>query len=203
MMISNALVVKSRSDWIVDSGATCHMCNDSGVFSELKQSSGDKVALGNGSSLDVTGEGKVELDMLLDDGTRRGCSLMKVLYVPELAYNLVSVARATEAGKDVQFDDFSCKFQNESGETIALGKRHGSLYFLELAKPQESVSVAQSSKENKERLWHRRFGHLNEQSMQKLVKRQLVNRLDYDVSRELGICEACIGGKPVSSQARE
>ena len=121
------------------------------------------------------------MDMLLNDGTQRSCSLTKVLYVPELAYNLVSVARATEAGKDVQFDDSSCEFHNESGETIALGKRHWSLYYLEFAgKPQESVSVARNSKVNKERLWHRRFGHLNEQSMQKLVRKQLVNRFDYD-----------------------
>ena len=60
-------------------------------------------------------------------------------------------------------------------------------------KSQESVNVAQV--ENNERLWHRRFGHLNEQSMQKLVKKQLVNRLNYDTSGEIGICEACIGGK--------
>ena len=53
--------------------------------------------------------------------------------------------------------------------------------------------VAQS--ENKERLWHRRFGHLNEQSMQKLVKKELVDQLDYKASGDFGVCEACIGGK--------
>ena len=37
-MIHNALVAaKSRHDWIVDSGATSHMCNDQSVFTELKQ----------------------------------------------------------------------------------------------------------------------------------------------------------------------
>ena len=46
MIISNALVARSRSDWIVDSGATSHMCNDRSMFTQLKQlSSGDKVAL--------------------------------------------------------------------------------------------------------------------------------------------------------------
>ena len=46
-----------------------------------------------------------------------------------------------------------------------------------------------------ERLWHRRFGHLNEQSLQKLAKKELVNRLDYDISSRVGVCEPCIGGK--------
>ena len=48
---------------------------------------------------------------------------------------------------------------------------------------------------NNERLWHRQFGHLNEQSMQKLVKKELVNQFDHNTSGEIGVCEACIGGK--------
>ena len=40
------------------------------------------------STLEVAGEGTVDMDMLLDDETR-SCMLKKVLYVPMLAYNLV------------------------------------------------------------------------------------------------------------------
>ena len=49
--------------------------------------------------------------------------------------------------------------------------------------------------ENKERLWHRRFGHLNEMSFQKLVKKNLVSRLDYNTSEKIGTCESCTKGK--------
>ena len=90
MVISNALVARSRNDWIVDSGATSHMCNECSMFTEYKQlGSEDKVTLGDRRTLKVAGEGTV--DMLLDDGTRRSCALKKVLYVPKLAYNLVSL----------------------------------------------------------------------------------------------------------------
>ena len=195
MMISNALVARSRNDWIVDSGATSHMCNDRSMFTELRElGSGDKVTLGDGSTLDVTGEGTVDMDMLLSDGIRRKCTLKKVLYVPKLAYNLISVVRASDAEKTVHFDDSSCEFRNEKDEIIAIGAREGSLYHLRYAnKSQEGASVAQC--ESKERLWHRRFGHLNEQSMKTLVKKDLVSQLDYDTSKNIGICEACIGGK--------
>ena len=37
MLISHALMAKSRNDWIVDSGATCHMCNDQSMFTEMTQ----------------------------------------------------------------------------------------------------------------------------------------------------------------------
>ena len=195
MLTTNALVAKSRNEWIVDSGATSHMCNNSSMFTELSQlGSKEKVTLGDGTSLDVAGEGTVEMHMLLSDGSKRGCALKKVLYVPALAYNLVSISRAAEAGKFVCFNDSGCEFLNEASETIALGVRQGSLYYLKFAvKSQEGVYVARIK--NKERLWHRRFGHLNEQSMQKLVRQGLVDRLDYNTSGEIGICEACIGGK--------
>ena len=195
MLIGNALVASSRNDWIVDSGATSHMCNNRSMFVQLNElGPSEKVTLGDGSSLDVAGKGTVDMDMLLRDGSRRGCALKKVLYVPELAYNLVSVSRAAEAGKSVNFHDLGCEFLNEADETVALSVRQGSLYYLKFAmKSHEGVYVAQA--ENKERLWHRRFGHLNEQSMQKLVRKGLVNQLDYNTSGEIGICEACIGGK--------
>ena len=90
------------------------------------------MSLGDGSSLDVTGQGTVEMDMLLADGIRRECALKNVLYVPKLAYNLVSVSRAAEAGRMAHFDDSSCEFQNESGKSVALGNRHGSLYYLQM-----------------------------------------------------------------------
>ena len=70
------------------------------------------------------------MDMLLNDEVRRGCVLKKVLYIPELAYNLVSVSRAAEAGKTVHFDDSGCEFRNERGEGIALGVWQGTLYYL-------------------------------------------------------------------------
>ena len=197
MLIDNALVAKSRDDWIIDSGASSHMCNDQSMFTVLRQTT-EKVTLGDGSTLAVTGQGTVCLDMLLADGTKKECLLRKVLYVPELAYNLVSVSRATEAGKTVHFDDDDCEFRNDTDEVIALGVRDGSLYYLKFVrKSQNETNVAQVR--DKKRLWHRRFGHLNEQSMQKLVKEQLVNHLDYDTSGEVGVCEACIAGKQCKS----
>ena len=52
---------------------------------------------------------------------------------------------------------------------------------------------------NKQKLWHGRFGHLNEQNMPKLVREQLANYFDYDITGEVGVCEACIGGKQCKS----
>ena len=199
MLVSNALLAKSRNDWIIDSGATSHMCNDRSMFTELnEQGPSEEVTLGDGSSLEVAGEGTVHIDMVLSDGSKRGCALRKVLYVPKLAYNLISVSRSAQSGKSVSFDDSGCEFVNQAGETTAVGARQGCLYYLKYARrPRQAVHVARDS--NKERLWHRRFGHLNEQCMRKLMKEELVHHLDYNVSGEIGVCEACIGGKQCKS----
>ena len=107
MLVGNALVAaKSRHDWIGDLGATSHMCNDQSVFTELKQlDKNQEVTLGDGSTLIVTGEGTVDMNMVLKEAITRECTLKKVLYVPKLAYNLVSVPRAVDAKKTVHFND--------------------------------------------------------------------------------------------------
>ena len=49
-------------------------------------------------------------------------------------------------------------------------------------------------KGSKERLWHHRYGHRGEQSLQKLAGKRFVNSFDYDISKDIGFCEACISG---------
>ena len=51
----------------------------------------------------------------------------------------------------------------------------------------------------KEKLWHRRFDHLNKQSLEKLAKKGLIDNFDYNTSNELGFCKACVGGKQCRS----
>ena len=81
--------------WIVDSGATSHMCRDKKSFSALYQSEDPvDVVLGDGRTLSAVGRGNVELDMVLPNGKVKSCTLYDVLYVPDLSYNLVSVRKS-------------------------------------------------------------------------------------------------------------
>ena len=52
-----------------------------------------------------------------------------------------------------------------------------------------------SSSDTKEEIWHRRFGHLGMKNLQKLATDQLINGLDYDVTKEIKFCEPCVDGK--------
>ena len=78
MVMTHALVTSSQSrcDWIVDSGATCHMSNDEAQFVNLRKlSTPQKVTLGDGHSLEATAEGAVKLEMLLPDKSTKECRL--------------------------------------------------------------------------------------------------------------------------------
>ncbi len=89
------------------------------MFSQIRElESCDMVTLGDGSTLQITEEGTVDVDIILNNGTKRSCALKKVLYVPRLAYSLVSVSKAVDAGKTVHFEESMCKFWNECGEVM-------------------------------------------------------------------------------------
>ena len=88
----------SRSKyWIVDSGATSHICNNRKQFAHLyllKHSV--EIKLGDGCILMATAQGDVSLRTKYGNNKSCKCTLYDVLYVPELSYNLVSVLKDVE-----------------------------------------------------------------------------------------------------------
>ena len=52
-----------------------------------------------------------------------------------------------------------------------------------------------ADKKSIERLWHRRYGHLGEQNLQKIAREKLVKRFNYDADKQIGFCETCVVGK--------
>ena len=77
-------------------------------------------------------------------------------------------------------------------------------YYLDHSRKGES---ANATKCDNEMLWHRRYGHVGEQSLKSLAGGNLVERFDYNLSGDLGFCESCIGGKqhrnPFESSERQ
>lgn len=189
-----ALSVSSSNEqraWIVDSGATSHMCRDKKSFSALYQSEDPvDVVLGDGRTLSAVGRGNVELDMVLPNGKVKSCTLYDVLYVPDLSYNLVSVAKASQKGKVVKFTKSACYILDKQHRMFAKATKVGGLYKLDYKLNHERANVVEQS-ESKEDLWHKRFGHLGVGSLQSLARERLVDGFDFDSSKRLTFCETC------------
>lgn len=205
LVATRALTTCSKESWIVDSGATSHMCNNENLFVEMRQLNiRQEVVLGDGHSLEATAEGTVKLETLLPNGNTQKCTLKNVLLVPKLSYSLLSVSKMVEAGKTTKFDKSGCEILNEEKKVIAFATRAGNLYHLEYCRKHEKVNTAETEKEQ---LWHRRYGHIGEQTLKKLATGKLVKQFNYDVSKSTSFCESCIGGKqhrtPFDSSKRQ
>ena len=111
----------SRGSWIIDSGATCHMSNNSNLFVEYRElKTPQVVTLGDGRSLEGIAEGTVKLETLLPNGSTKICRLENVLLVPKLSYSLLSISKASSAGKVTRFDKSGCEILNEKKKSLHL-----------------------------------------------------------------------------------
>jgi hypothetical protein len=98
------------SYWIIESGATCHICCNRTFIDKLKDLEVPQaVTLGDGRSIEATRHGTVSLNMKQSKGKYTYAILHNVLYVPELSYDLLSTGRVTERGKTVTFDEQNCR----------------------------------------------------------------------------------------------
>ena len=95
--VLSAVEFNEANSWIVDSGATCYICNNKQSFLEFHSSERPQhVTLGHGHSLSAVGTGNVALGLVLGNDKARQCQLYDVPNVPKLSYNLLGVSKATE-----------------------------------------------------------------------------------------------------------
>ena len=181
--------------WIVDSGATCHICKDKSLFEDFKSlQKTQEVTLGDRSVLEAHGIGVVTLKLKLPGGRTLIGRLNDVLYVPKLAYNLLSVSKMTEMGKRIHFNDIEGRVISDDGELVAIALKTGNLYYLNCERIDGNV-VNATNTVSMESIWHRRYGHLGENNLRKLAKDGLVHGFDYDTSKKIDFCEPCVSGR--------
>ena len=181
LMINHAFssLTKKENAWIIDSGATCHMYNDASLFVELYNwEKPEEVTLVDGHVAKENGRGVVKIEIECQRSQKvKNCVLQDVLYVPSLSYNVVSVSKATKSGKTVTFDEDGCHILEGSQKLIANAKRVGNVYYLSYVDSghHANPTVESSSVASKEVTWHKPYGHLGVQNLQKLTKENLVD----------------------------
>ena len=203
LVAEHALATSKKSNWIVDSGATCHMCKDEKVFDHISVLDVPQdITVGDGYSVRATGKGNVILDMYLPNGKIERCKLADVLLVKDLSYNLLSISKAAATGKKFEFEQSFCKVVNDKHGVIATATKYGNLYYLNCAGSiednkdhQTAMKCASKNDETKECIWHRRYGHLGARNLERIAKEQLVDGFNYNPEKKPSFCEPCIDGK--------
>lgn len=177
---------KHADSWIIDSGATQHMCNNRSLFSDF-QNLTMPITIANNTTMNATGKGTVQIT------TQSGKSftLTDVLYVPQLASNLISVSCATQ-NPDIRFNFVHGECQIFHQNTLLTTARtHDSLLVL-----QTQSAYAGVSKSIPALTWHKRLGHLNHDYMNKRWMKTIVG------PTEEFSCEGCLKNKSTRSISR-
>ena len=188
---------QSGTQWIIDSGATSHICSDRNLFTDLKKLNHPlDVVLGDGRALLAKHSGTVHLQVKSGSLTRK-CKLHNVLFVPELAYCLLSISKATERGIEFKFNKRGCIVRDSNGRLITVASKSGNLYQVSVVEPKNAeVKQMEQCHVSKEELWHRRYGHLNNSSLKELAADDLVKEFDYHhATKDSPLCEPCCKGK--------
>jgi hypothetical protein len=195
---------KFRSSWILDSGATHHLSNNRDQMTDRRRLlHGEIIQLttASGQVLLIEEIGNVKF---IAKHNGQEVIIKDVCYVPNLAANLISVAKITNSNAQIRFRASAATLIQNGEEVLDIPKQ-GDLYILEQqtainlaanAMPtQASNSITELTEST---LWHNRLGHLSYSSIQKLINAKCVNglkSLKINSKSNKSLCEGCIYGK--------
>ena len=210
--ITDALKVpKFRLGAIVDSGASRHFCPDRTKFVNFKSIEDRPIKTADGRVLKAIGMGDVHIE--LPNGSGRTKAILKeAVYVPEMAFTLVSVSRLDDAKCATLFKNGMCTIMDPAGRTMATLPRHDGLYRLVASTSNtpdsgmDYASVASVKMTISEA--HQKLGHLAHTAIKYAMKSGQILGVELDPESKPEFCETCAKEKsakqpfPKESQTR-
>jgi len=187
-LVGNAAYTDDISkSWLVDFAASAHMCWMRACFDDYQTTTGRSVTMGDKGSGATAGVGTVVLNVIVHGKTRM-IKLEKVLHVPTMGFNFMSVGMMEERGEDVSF---------KGGKTIikisykvaACGTWKSGLFHLDMAPLSDIAAVASLQ------LWHERLGHVNVAGVKRMIKNKDIDGLKCSSMAVKDVCEPCVYGK--------
>ncbi|KAI3808221.1 hypothetical protein L1987_24169 [Smallanthus sonchifolius] len=179
--------------WHVDSGCSRHLTGHFNLLQDYHQIDGEYVAFaGNPRGGKIEGQGTVS------NGVN---SLEFVNFVPQLKYNLMSVSQICDKDFCALFNSTECLILMPGvviPEELILMRapRRYNTYSLDMNNPSgiESCFLSKAS-EDESFLWHKRLGHVNFKTMNRLVRGNLVTGLPLKDFTPMEHCISCSKGK--------
>uniref|UniRef100_A0ACD5Y480 Uncharacterized protein n=1 Tax=Avena sativa TaxID=4498 RepID=A0ACD5Y480_AVESA len=183
----------SRDDeWILDTACSFHICcNKDWISSYESVQTGDFVRVGNDNPCHIVGVGSVKIRT--HDGVTR--TLSEVKHIPSMARNLISLSTMDVDGYKYAGGHRVLKVSKGSLIHMIGDMNSAKLYVLRGSTlPGIAAAVTSNDSDDcgKTHLWHMRLGHMSEQDMAELVKRELIDGCNLS---KFEFCEHCIFGK--------
>ncbi|GJR72167.1 putative ribonuclease H-like domain-containing protein [Tanacetum coccineum] len=181
---------------VIDSGCSRHMTGNKSYLSDYEEIDGGFVAFGGDPKGGrITGKGKISTGKL---------DFEDVYFVKELKFNLFSVSQMCDKKNSVLFTDTECvvlspdfKLLDENHVLLRV-PRKDNMYSVDLKNIVPSGGLTclfAKATLDESNLWHRRLGHINFKTMNKLVRGNLVRGLPSKIFENNHTCVACQKGK--------
>lgn len=146
----------SSNVWYLDSGASNHMTSHEDILFEKRKSNINEIITANNSKMKVHGVGKTNLFL---NGEK--IEVDKVLYVPDLSCNLLSVNQLLQKGNRVNFNKDFCSIYASDNTLITRCKSTDGVYKLRNESAKCLFSRAETTTAE---ISHHRFRHPNRKS---------------------------------------
>ncbi|GJR67777.1 putative ribonuclease H-like domain-containing protein [Tanacetum coccineum] len=183
-----------KENGVIDSGCSRHMTGNKCYLDEYEDYDGGFVSFGDGKGR-ISSKGKIKTGSLdFDD----------VYFCQELKYNLFSVLQICDKKNNVLFTDTEClvlssnfKLLDES-QVLLRVPRKDNIYSVDLKSvvPTGGLTcLIAKAIIDESNTWHRRLGHINFKTMNKLVKGNLIKGLPSKIFENDHSCVACQKGK--------
>lgn len=176
---------EKNDDWYVDSGASRYMTNSDSSMKNVRETDVKDIMSANNENMVVKKCGDIVIHNDEIDIDVNG-----VLFVSELALNLLSVYKICLSGHTVSFDKNGCTIKDASGNIVTHCKQKNGVYPL---KVNEMCLIAKNKIDDI--TWHRRLGHVSYDTM--LIMKKKIPCMEFSGNSEQQIknCEVCARAK--------
>ena len=106
-----------------------------------------------------------------------------------MKYNLLSISKASQAGKTIQFAKFGCEIIDpSSGEVLGSANKVGNLYYVDVAETSENTQKENARRKNN-RSENTRKENVKRNDMEKAIESIRENNFQKEMMRRLSLME--------------
>ncbi|GKA96912.1 putative ribonuclease H-like domain-containing protein [Tanacetum coccineum] len=159
---------------VIDNGCSRHMTGNKSYLSDYKEIDGGFVAFGGSTKGGkIIGKGKIRTGKL---------DFEDVYFVKEFKFNLFNISQICDKKNNVLFTDIECVVLShdfkilDENQVLLRVPRKNNMYSVDLKNVAPSGGLTclfAKATLDESNLWHRRLGHINFKTMNKLVKGNL------------------------------
>jgi hypothetical protein len=220
--VTNGL--SKRPDWILDTGASHHMCNDRTLFEDYIPNSSSEMPIDTAAGpTRADGISAVRLKLITSTGMEKEVRLEQVYHLPELSVNLLSANRIGQKGFYIDGITHTIR-KRPTGEELCAFVETSSFMRILTAEARDQAFAASTQKPKPEavQLWHRRLGHLGTDNvirtansttgiaLEDVKKKDTAHLSDQEAKSSLlndlpskTICKPCVTAKSLRTQSKK